>query len=97
VLLAVKALAHQLAGPEQHQAVDQLGLALGSSAEVAADQGVCTGIVKVPGDIGRAAGGHGDQRIERGAPGVQWMRDQVDFFYWALRVVEHGRSLAVCR
>ncbi|MDP3816198.1 hypothetical protein, partial [Pseudomonas sp.] len=60
-----QALADQLASTEQHQAVDKLRLALAGSGEVAADQGVYPGIVKVPGYIGRSTGCDGDQRIER--------------------------------
>ena len=66
----VQAVAHQLAGAQQHQAVDQLGLALAGSAEVAADERALAGIVQVVGDIGRATGSNGDQRIKCSTPSL---------------------------
>ena len=89
----VQAVAHQLAGTQQHQAVDQLGLALAGSAEVAADERALASIVQVVGDSGRVTGGNGDQRIERSTPCIQRVWDQVDFLDRHLRLVKHGLSL----
>lgn len=82
-----QAVAQQLAGTDQHQAVNQDGLALAGGREVAAGQGALAGIVQVVGDIGRVTRGDGDQRIERGTPGVQRVGDEFDLFKRDLRFV----------
>lgn len=85
----IQAVAHQLAGAQQHQAVNQFGLALAGSAEVAANERALAGVVQVVGNIGRVTWGNGDQRIKRSTPGIHGVRDQVDFFDRALRLIGH--------
>ena len=78
------------AGAEQHQAIDELaGVAAGRRA-IDEHQGLLAGFGQVSGDgraITRCAG---DQRIERGAPGVHGVWDQLDLFGGELRLVGHG-------
>lgn len=56
----------------------------------AVDRQLAAGVDQVPGDGGFIAGGAGDQRIERGTPGVHGMDGQGDFFGNDVRLVGHG-------
>lgn len=87
--LSLEPLANNATGADQHQAVDHFGYARCSAGAVDVHQGVFAGFGQVGSDgraITRCAG---DQRVERRAPGVHRMWDQLDLFDRALRLVRH--------
>jgi len=66
----LQVLPNKLAGAEQHQAIDQLCSTGAGRGAIDEHQGLLAGFAQVGGDgraITRCAG---DQRVERGAPGV---------------------------
>ncbi|MBL0952462.1 MAG: hypothetical protein IBJ08_17745, partial [Pseudomonas sp.] len=85
--LGFQLLPNKLAGAEQHQAIDQLcGTGAGLRA-IDEHQGLLAGFGQVCGNgraITRCAG---DQRIERGTPGVHGVGNQLDLFERNLRLI----------
>lgn len=76
-------------GADQHQAVDHLGYARGSTGAINVNQGGVTGLAQV-GSNGRAiTRGAGNERIKGGTPGIHGVWDQLDFFECNLRLVGH--------
>lgn len=77
---AAEAVAQQTTGADEHQAIDQALCAGAGHGAVYQDQAALVSISEVPGDRGGITRSAGDQRIERGAPGVHRSWDQVDVF-----------------
>ncbi len=73
----------------EHQAINQPGFAW-CGRQGAERLQLLTGVSEVPGHVEGAAWGHGDQRVERHAPGIQRVRDEGDLLDGELRVVVHG-------
>lgn len=89
-------LADKLAGADQHQAIDQLCSTGAGRGAIDEHQGLQPGFGQVGGDgraITRCAG---DQRVERGAPGVHGVWNQLDLFERNLRLVGHGSDPRCC-
>lgn len=94
--LCQQAITDDAAGANQHQAVDQLAGAFGGSSAVDEHQGLLAGFGQVYGDGGTVTRCAGDQRVERGAPGVHRMGDHFDLLGHKLRLVGHGGDPRCC-
>ena len=88
--LGLQAVTDQPAGADQHQAVDQFGGAIGCTGAIDVDQRLLFGFLQVGGDGWAITRRAGDQRIERGTPGVHLVREQLDLLDFDLRLVGHG-------
>lgn len=75
-----QAAVEQAAGADEHEAIDQAHSGGIGDGAVYQDQAALVSISEVPGDRGGITRSAGDQRIERGAPGVHRGWDQVDVF-----------------
>jgi hypothetical protein len=92
----LQVLPNKLAGAEQHQAIDQLCSTGAGRGAIDEHQGLLVGFGQVCGDgwaITRCAG---DKRVERGAPGVHGVGNQLDLFERNLRLVGHGSDPRCC-
>ena len=87
---AFELLAHDAAGANEHQAVDQFAGAFCGGSAIDEHQGLLAGFGQVYGDGGTVTRCAGDQRVERGAPGVHRVGDQFDLLGHKLRLVGHG-------
>ena len=75
------AIPHQPPCADQHQAVNQLGGTGRGQGAVNDDQSLLLGFCQVRGNGWAVARCTGDQGVQRGAPGVHRVWDQVDVFY----------------
>lgn len=86
----LQAVTNDAPSANQHQAINQAAGAFGSRGAVDADGQLGLSIGQVPGDGAFVTGATGDNGVERGAPGVHWVGDQLDLFERDLRLVGHG-------